>query len=201
MDVREISLSNKFFRENPLMDLSAAVIAHYSITAKLDEKLEQRISSAAAYGIDEVRKEKIQQERYYIEQTYDPATLVEIMRRGHDILNQRLLCTKILALSDQTMPLLLRRYRTCMMDHFIDAAMTTFSMGEKKYTLALRDMYADIRCPYAKACACLVFGMQNMKEEISFLLDEYKSFKREYPDETFHQHPLLALYILHGRFP
>jgi len=88
------------------------------------------------------------------------------------------------------MPLILRRYRTCALDAFIDAAAKVFVMGEKEYAHMLREMYRDIRCPFAQACACLVFGMQGMEEEIPFLVSEYERFQREYPDESFDQHPL-----------
>lgn len=199
MNAKAKRLPNSFFRANPLMELSTAVIAHYTITARLNEKVEQLISNLAEQGIDEVRREKIQQERQYIEQTDDPAVLVEIMRKGHDIVNRKLLCTKVLSLHEQTMPLLLKRYRTCVLDHFIDAATDVLATGEKKYAQMLREMYADIRCPFAQACACLVFGMQGMEQEIPFLLSEYTRFQHEYPDKTYHQHPLLALYILHGK--
>jgi len=59
----------------------------------------------------------------------------------------------------------------------------------------LREMYNEIRYPFAQASACLVFGMQGMEEEMPFLLSEYERFQRNFPDESFDQHPLLALYI------
>lgn len=45
-----------------------------------------------------IGKREIRQERQHIEQTNDPAALVEIMRKGHDIFNQQLLCTIVLTL-------------------------------------------------------------------------------------------------------
>lgn len=199
MDAKKECLSNRFFRENPLMDLSAAMMAYSAITMGQSEELNQMVSDIAEKEMDEERKEKIRQERRSIQQTDDPAALVEIMRKGHDTLNRRLLCAKVLALQEQTMPLLLRRYRTCTLDHFIDDAIIVFSTCERKYAEMLREMYADIRCPFAQACACLAFGMQRMENEIPFLHSEYLRFQKDYPDETFHQHPLLALYLLHGR--
>jgi len=124
---------------------------------------------------------------------------VEIMRSGHDIMNRGLLCSKILTLHEQAMPLVLIRYRTCALGEFIDAAAEVFVMGEKEYTQMLREMYSDIRCSFAQASACLVFGMQGMEEEIPFLLSEYERFQWNFPDESFDQYPLLALYILHGK--
>ena len=192
-------LPKSFFRNNPLMKYSAAAIAHFVITERPTERLEQTILDITENSIDDGRKEKIRQERQSIEQTDDPAVLVEIMRKGCDVFNQQLLCTKVLDLHEQTMPLLLRRYRTCALDHFIDAATMVLATCERKYVEMLREMYADIRCPFAQACACLVFGMQGMEDEIPFLHSEYLRFQNDYPDETFHQHPLLALYILHGK--
>ena len=58
MSTKGKRLPNSFFRANPLMDMSAAMIAHFSITVIMNEKLEQMISDAAAQGIDEERKEK-----------------------------------------------------------------------------------------------------------------------------------------------
>ncbi len=193
-------LPNSFFTENPLKELSAAIIGHYTIASRADGKLEQMIHDMAAPNIKDSRKEEIRQERQRIEQTNDPAELVEIMRKGHDILNQRFLCDKIIALHEQTMPLVLKRYRTCALDQFVDAAITTVALGEKKYAQMLREMYGDIRYPYARACACLVFGIQGMEEEIPFLLSEYQHFQQDYPEETYDQHPLLALYLLHGKY-
>lgn len=193
-------LPNSFFKKNPLKDISAATIGYYMIVSKSIRELDQMISDTAAQSIDASRKEKIRLERQRIEQTDDPAELVEIMRKGHDIVNQRFLCDKIIALHEQTMPLVLKRYRTCALDQFVDAATTIFALGEKRYAQMLREMYGDIRYPYARARACLVFGMQGMEEEIPFLLSEYRYFQQAYPEESFDQHPLLALYLLHGKY-
>lgn len=192
-------LPNSFFKENPLEEISAAMLAYFMITARTNGEADQKIRDVVSEIINESRREKIQQERVRIEQTEDPAALVEMMRKGYDILNQQFLCTKIKAQHEQTMPLLLRRYRTCTLDQFIDAATVVFATGEKRYARQLREIYEDIRCPFAQACACLVFGIQGMEEEIPFLLSEYARFQREDPEESFHQHPLLALYILHGK--
>jgi len=192
-------LPNSFFKINPLMEYSASIFEHFTITSRGIKEVDKMFNDVAAQCFSETRMEKMRQDRQSIEQTDDPAELVEFMRAGHDSMNRGLLCSKILALHDQTMPLILRRYRTCALDEFIDTATEVFATGNKKYVQMLREMYRDIRCPFAQASACLVFGMQGMKEEIPFLLSEYERFQREYPDETFDQHPLLALYILHGK--
>lgn len=198
-DEKMTRLPNSFFRKNPLQPRSLAVIAHYTIMTKFDEELDGLIGGLVDEGVDEARKATIQQERQRIEETEDPAALVEFMRKGHDIFNQKLLCEKVLRCHEQAMPLLLKRYRTCALDQFIEAAMFVLATGEKGHVQVLRDMYADIRDPYARACACLVFGMQGM-EDIPFLLHEYEGFQKDHPEEPYAQYPLLALYLLHGKY-
>lgn len=193
-------LPNSFFRRNPLEHMSAAMIAHYVTTGGMGEAFEHLVDDLTEEVIDDARKAKIQQERQRIEETEDPGVLVEIMRKGYDIANQKLLCEKILQDQEHAMPLVLKRYRTSALDQFIDAATIVLGTGEKKYVQMLRDMYADIRDPFAQACACLVIGIQGMEEEIPFLLQEYERFRQGYPDESFEQHPLLALYLLHGKY-
>ena len=61
-------------------------------------------------------------------------------------------------------------------------------------------MFKDIRNPYAKAHACIVFGMKNMQEKVDFLLEEYQKFSRLYPNESFEQGPLLAIYLIYNKY-
>jgi len=112
-------LPNSFFKVNPLMEYSAAMITHFTITARKSGKIDQMIYDVAAEVFDETRRDEIRQDQQRIEQADDPAELVEIMRSGHDIMNRGLLCSKLLTLHEQTMPLIFRRYRTCALDGFI----------------------------------------------------------------------------------
>lgn len=196
--MNENRITSKFFKKNPLKHLSAAMIAHYAITL-YQNKEEHLVAEAADKGIDDVRRKAIAQELRHIEQTEDPAELVECMRKGCDPFNNRFICDKVIARHEETMPYLLKRYRTCALDDFIDTACCILASADKGYAQQLLEMYNQIRCPYAKACACLVFGMQGMMETIPLLLREYERFQEEYPEESFEQHPLMALYILHGK--
>ena len=53
MDAKKECLSKRFFRENPLMDLSAAMIAYSTITIGQSEELNQMISDTVEKEIDE----------------------------------------------------------------------------------------------------------------------------------------------------
>lgn len=192
-------LTERFFRENPLEPMTTAIIGHFMVTTFLNGELEKKISRLADQGIDDDRRRKIERERTLIEQTDDPAALVEIARKGSDLFNRQMLCQKIVERQEETMPLLLRRYRTCVLEPFIDTSLIVFAMAEDRYASELLAMYDRIRSPYAKACACLIFGMKNMEDTIPLLLTEYERFKEEYPEEDYDQHPLLAIYLLYDK--
>ncbi len=54
-------LPNSFFKMNPLMDFSAAIIAHFAITARKSGKVDQMIYDVAAECMDEIHKNEIRQ--------------------------------------------------------------------------------------------------------------------------------------------
>ena len=66
------------------------------------------------------------------------------------------------------------------------------------YNIACYLLDPDIRDPYARSMACVVFGMHDCEEMIPMLLREYERFRKDYPDEEYEQGPLLALYQLYG---
>lgn len=189
-------LIKAFFRENPLKPISAATLGHMMITAYLDDDLEKLIGSLADQGIGDDRRQKIKRERAVIEQTDDPAALVELARKGIDLFNRMLLCQKIVERHEEAMPLLLRRYRTCALEPFIDTSMIVFAMADDRYAKELLNLYEQIRSPYAKCSACLIFGVKNMEDILPLLLKEYERFLKDYPMEDYDQYPLLAIYLL-----
>ena len=191
-------LADSFFRDNPLKELSAAMIAYSKMYIEQNDALSLKMDELVLAHIDDVRAARIARERQQIEQSYDPAVWIDLMRRC-DVLNHRLLSEKIAANADQAMPLLLKKYCTSLQDEFIELANLVFVRSDVCYTQTLWELYPQIRAPYAQACACLAFGMCAMRQEIPFLLEQYRRFQRDYPKESFSQFPLLALYLLHGK--
>jgi hypothetical protein len=47
--------------------------------------------------------------------------------------------------------------------------------------------------------ACLALGVQKDDASTPLLQSEYHRLKKDYPQESYDQGPLLALYILNGR--
>lgn len=122
--------------------------------------------------------------------------IARYMRKRHDILASPALCEKTLSLIEDAAPHIIKRYMTTAQDTFIELAFRIFIRADKRYAEELYSVYHNIRDPYARAVACLLFGRHNMEPSVPLLLREYKRFQTDYPDEDFEQFPLLALYIL-----
>ena len=193
-------LPNSFFRENPLDETSAAMLAYAKICFEQSDAFSHEIDRLVSKHINEDRAVRIAQERQQIDQTDDPAVWIDMMRRC-DITNHKQLSEKIAANAERSMPLLLKKYGTCLQDGFIELANLVLACSDVCYTRKLRELYPQIRAPYAQAHACLTFGIQGLTQEIPFLLEQYRRFQRDYPTESFSQFPLLALYLLHGKAP
>lgn len=71
--------------------------------------------------------------------------------------------------------------------------------AEREYVDQLIEMYPEIRNPYAQSMACVALGVQEREDTLPLLLREYERLKRQYPEESYCQGPLLAIYILYGK--
>ncbi len=195
----EYKLPKDFFKNNPLEQYSAPQIFLETLAIVEDEdllsELEKRTAPIA--GDIELRTEA---QRRLIEETDDPAALVDLMRKGISISNTSAYIKKILIHQSECMPLLLRRYMTSGQDGFIEMSAKVLIKADEVYVRQLQEMYGQIRSPYARACACLVLGQRGMKDRLQFLAGEYEKFKRQYSEEGFEQFPLVALYQVSGRY-
>ena len=124
--------------------------------------------------------------------------LVMYMRKDAESMTYPTLCRKALAIQEEVMPLIIKRYLTTAQTCFIEAAVRIFGNADRKYTEELLKEYGNIRNPYAQANACLLFGEFRMMETVPLLLSEYRRFLRNYPDQGYAQCPLFALNILYG---
>jgi len=192
-------LPNAFFRRNPLEQLSAATIAHFSMTAGFDERLQKKIEEILKPDIPNQRWKDIEEEKKRIAQLDDGEAVISFIRHGYDVVNRELLCKKMLTMQEKVFPLMLRRFRTSFQDEFVETATYALAHGEQIYVDQLKAMYPEIKNPYAQSMACLVFGIQRQEDTLPLLLSEYERLKKEYPEETWGQGPLLAIYILYDR--
>lgn len=189
-------LPKNFFKDNPLDELSAARFAYVAMTALWNDEFRDKISEVLDEKMEPERKKQIEAEKTQISQLESGDETVTFIRKGYDIINREILCKKILTMQDETMPPLLRRFRTSGQDALIETAIYTFAYADYVWIDRLIEMYPEIRSPYAQSMACLVFGVQKREETIELLLREYERLKKEYPKEQYDQGPLLALDLL-----
>lgn len=194
----EYVIHKSFFKQNPLDEISSAIIADFSLSTLFNDELNAEIEKIVNGQIEDERKAQILADKDTVEQLSSGEDVVTYMRKKHDNVADLLFCKKAMTLESEAAPLIVKRYMTSAQDRFIELAFRILAKADKKYAEQLFREYKEIRNPYAQAMACLLFGEQEMEETVPLLMQEYKRFKQSYPKESFNQAPLLALYILYG---
>lgn len=192
-------LPKNFFRDNPLDKMSAPLVAHFSMTAGFNEKLQAAMWDILEEDLDPERKAKIKAEQEEIPRLETGEAVVKFIRNDYDVVNRDRLCKKALTMQAEVMPPLLRRFKTSLQDSVTETAVYILSYADREYVDQLIAMYPEIRSPYAQSMACVALGVQEREDTLPLLLREYERFKREYPEESYCQGPLLAIYILYGK--
>lgn len=85
-------------------------------------------------------------------------------------------------------------------DIFIENAIRLLARSEKDYSPLLLKKHAEIRSPYVQSMVCLILGLRGGEEIIPWMMNQFQEMKRLYPNETYDQGLLLALYELKYRF-
>lgn len=191
-------LPKSFFKKNPLDEMSAAVVADFSLTIEFNDRLQAEMEKILGEHISDERHIKVAKDREEVERLDSGETVVTYMRKDHDNIVAPMFCKKALTMESEVAPLIIKRYKTTAQDCFVELAFRILAKSDQKYTQQLFEEYHQIRDPYAQAMACLLFGEHEMEEAVPLLLKEYERFKKEYPDESLNQAPLLALHILYG---
>lgn len=191
-------LPKNFFKKNPLNPTSAYNIACYLLDPDFEEDMFNRLLDKEDETGDSSSLDQIDKEEEEIRALSDAEAVVKRMRQSIAMLNRSVLADQALSMWEETMPLILRRFRTSSQTEFIETAFHIFAEADDSVIEPLKELYPDIRNPYARSMACVVFGMHDCKEMIPMLLREYECFREDYPDEEYEQGPLLALYQLYG---
>ena len=189
-------LPKNFFKNEPLEEMSTAIITHFSMTALFADRLETAVDDILSDKLTTDRKVQIAAEKEAIARLAGGEEAVRFIRKGFDILNRVTLCKKLLTMQEEVMPPLLRRFRTSFQDEVVETTAFCLAHGELEYVEQLKAMYGEIRNPYAQSMACLIFGMRKQEDMLPLLLKEYQRMKEAPGEEKLCQGPLLAIYIL-----
>lgn len=190
-------LSKRFFRENPLKEISAQKIAHFSM---LDKGMGNLVAEIASEGIDPERLDEVAKEKTMILSEDNPEALVKLSRKGVDMLNSHILRDRMLEFEDDIIPDLLKRLITNFSDKFIEGSVRILKFSKKNYSKELLDSYNSIKNEYTKSLICLVLGFRGDEDIIPWMYDQYILVENKYPDENYSQGSLIALYELNARF-
>ena len=189
-------LPKNFFKNEPLEEMSTAILAHFSMTALFADQMEAAVEEILDDKLPAERKVQIAAEKEAIAKLAGGEEAVRFIRKGFDIINRTTLCKKLLTMQEEVMPPLLRRFRTSFQDEVVETTAYCLAYGELEYVEQLKAMYGEIRNPYAQSMACLIFGMRKQEDMLPLLLREYQRMKNAHTEESLCQGPLLAIYLL-----
>ncbi len=197
LDLSKFKIPKGFWREHKDDELEYADVAMMNIVAYTVEDLQEQMETETRKTFSAERIAKMEKERERIAAIDTPDDMIKFMRTKYERVNQYVFCRKALEMQEQVMPLVLRRYKTSCQSRFLEMSAILFSYCEPEYLLQLLKMYNDIRSPYAQSLACIVCGMRGVESFAPMLCIEYFRFMEEYPDEYYHEGPLIALQTLH----
>ena len=192
----ESLLPKNFFKNEPLEEMSTAILAHFSMTALFADRMEAAVEEILDDKLPAERKVQIAAEKEAIAKLAGGEEAVRFIRKGFDIINRPTLCKKLLTMQEEVMPPLLRRFRTSFQDEVVETTAFCLAYGELEYVEQVKAMYGEIRNPYAQSMACLIFGMRKQEDMLPLLLREYQRMKNAHTEESLCQGPLLAIYLL-----
>ena len=195
-----MKLSNKFFKEHPLKDYSAAQIAHFQMFFEHSEEIQAKIRQFIKEQISPERQALLELEAEQIASADSAEEIINIMRKMQEMQNRNLLCDKVLSNQDKYLPAITKRFYRIKMDKFIETAAVIIYHSDIKYLQDLYQNYNAIQFPYAQAMICLLTAMREFENNDEFLMNEFDKFKKYYPEDTYSEFPLLALYITNGKF-
>lgn len=188
-----------FWRDNESDDESAAAIVNFSFIVNEEPELRNKLLGV----INETnapRAAELEENLCLLQNADTPDEIVSYMRKNYEMLLSIELIDKVLPIQEAVMPLVLRRFMTSGLDCFIEASFILFCKCDIKYAQELYERYSEIRSPYARANACLIFAERNMTDSARLLLSEYKRFRDTYTaDADLSEFPLLGLHLLYGK--
>ena len=197
--MNNISLPKHFFEDNPLNEISAALLTHFRMITLTMSELNEQINKIVVPGMEKTRYEQYQAEKECIMNLNKAEDIVLYMRKIKDPTNSSLLIQKALEHQDDVIPLVLERICTSGHDVFIENAAILIGNADAKYTEQLYAIFSDIRNTYARSELCIVFGVKKKAEYVQLLMEQFKQIKVERPDKDYEQGPLLALHLIYGK--
>jgi hypothetical protein len=192
-------LTERFFQENPYMEISAQRIVYSTLLSTRFEEAAAKIVMENI-GIGDDRLERIAREKETILAQNDPGMIFQLMRKNLDVINRSVLIECTLAFEAEILPMVVEKLVRSDHDIFIDNAVRFLGRSKQDYSPLLLERYTEFRSPYVQSLLCIIIGIRGPEDTIPWMLDRFYEMKKFYPDENYDQGPLLALYELNARF-
>lgn len=191
-----MQLTGQFFEENPLSEISTALLTHFRMMTVTMSDLEEEMNGMVIPVMDETRHEKYLAEKEQIMDFYKAEDIVSCMRKIKDSANISLLIRKAIEYQDEVAPIVLKKICRSGHDLFIENSALLLANADTEYTEQLYEIFPDIRNAYARSEMCIVFGVKKKAEYTPLILEQFYKIGQERPDQDYEQGPLLALYLI-----
>jgi len=177
---------------------SAANLSLYFMSILFDEEIndfiEDTLSSEATDEVIAMHKQSME----LAEKAQNPSELADAVRKIKDLSGRQLIVKKILNNQQDTLPLLINKFKRSSHDVFIETSVMIFAYCDNEYIDTLLSEYEQIRDEYAKSQFCVVLGFRGRKDCKKFLQKEYERMCDLFDEDEneFEQGPLTALNAL-----
>lgn len=195
-------LTKDYFNRHPVKEYSAARLEYSMLLMPefmdvVDEKLPEMREMAAKRGID-IPDTTEQMKR--VEEEEDTGKLLRMLRQTHPPVVRKAVREKLLKREREVLPEIQRMILKAFNDNTIENCVRFMTKCETDCTEWIMRHYDDVREPYACSMLCLVLGFRASTDVIPFLVQQVDAFERQFPDKSFEQGPLMALYEIRARF-
>ena len=195
-------LTKDYFNRHPVKEYSAARLEYSMLLMPevmdvVDAKLPQMREMAAKRGID-IPDTTEQMKR--VEEEEDTGKLLRMLRQTQPPVVRKAVREKLLKREMEVLPEIQRMILKAFNDNTIENCVRFMTKCETDCTEWIMRHYDDVREPYACSMLCLVLGFRASTDVIPFLVQQVDAFERQFPDKSFEQGPLMALYEIRARF-
>lgn len=193
-DYGPAQLSESFFRENPVKEISAARLMYSCL---LNPQVEEIAAKTTKPFIPEQRWQK-EEEKINQETTLEG--LLKIIEESPDPVNHALLKKKILNFSNLAVLKIVEKLKDNQDDVFVELGVRIIHESKIDCSTQLLGILDSIKHPHTLSLVCLLLGLIGPREAIQPVWNYYHFLRDNYPEETYEQGPLLALYEFKERF-
>ncbi len=185
------NLSDDFFSKHPFKEISAERFLYSILLNPGVEKLAMKFSRIfITRGKNEAKR---------IRRENNPDNLLEMMKQQPDSVNHWLLKEKILRHSKILVPKIIEELKDNEDELFVELAVKIIYESKIDCSSQLLEVL-DLVEPYTRSLLCLLIGFIGPEEAVQPVWNCYHFFKDHYPEESYDQGPLLALYEFKDRF-